>query len=221
MELLDKLPTIPVFFVLLAVLGLGPVAAVVVTSFLKIVVVIHLVKNALGLQEVPPNIAINSLALILTFYIMAPVGMSIAENFEKRGVDFNNLNDPNFLTAMTESINPLREFLYKNSTQRERNFFIQTTAQLWPEERAKNVTEQDLIVLVPAFTIGQLRSAFEIGFLLYLPFVVIDLIISNILLALGMIMVSPIVISVPFKLLLFVMLDGWARLLQGLVLSYQ
>ena len=221
MEALDRLPGLPLYLVLLTVFGLASIAVVVVTSFLKIVVVIHLLKSALGLQEVPPNTAINALALILTIFIMAPVGVGIYNNFSAYDVDLDNLKDPKIVEAAVGSLGPLREFLAKHSSQREREFFMSAAKQIWPDELAAKLQPDDMLILMPSFTTTQLKSAFEVGFMIYLPFIIIDLIVSNILLALGMMMVSPIVISLPFKLLLFVLVDGWTRLLHGLVLSYQ
>jgi type III secretion protein R len=130
---------------------------------------------------------------------------------------------PSFVHALgliKQAAEPFRGFLMKHSGKKERVFFVQAAQKLWPPERAADLQEDDLLVLVPAFTVGELTSAFQIGFLLYLPFVAIDLIISNILLAMGMMMVSPTTISLPFKLLLFVLVDGWGRLIHGLVLTY-
>lgn len=115
---------------------------------------------------------------------------------------------------------PMRAFLIKFSKPEQRAFFLQATQKMWPPEQAEKARDTDFLILLPAFVVGELTSAFEIGFLLYLPFVVIDLIVSNVLLALGMMMVSPSTISLPLKLFLFVMVDGWTRLLHGLVLSY-
>lgn len=181
----------------------------------------HITKNALGLHEVPPGVAINALGLILTIYIMAPVGMQMANTFQAQNPNLDNLRDPQLLIAAEKSVDPLRNFLYKHSSTREREFFVKAAKKIWPPEFYEKLEETNLLVLIPAFTTSQLKSAFEVGFLIYLPFIIIDLIVSNILLALGMIMVSPIIISMPFKLLLFVTVDGWSRLLHGLVLSYQ
>jgi type III secretion protein R len=221
MEVIDKIPGFPVYLIAMIVFSFAGIAAIIATSFLKIVVVIHITKSALGLQEVPPAMAINALALILTLYIMAPVGIQIRDNLARQDIDLENLKDPKIFTAVQESAEPLREFLIKHSNPRERSFFMNSAEKLWPPEQAENISESNLLILIPSFTTTQLKSAFEVGFLIYLPFIVIDLIISNILLALGMIMVSPIMISMPFKLLLFVLVDGWSRLLHGLVLSYQ
>lgn len=221
MEALSNLPGFPLFIIVLLVFSLGSILVIIATSFLKIVVVIHIMKNALGLHEVPPGSAINALALVLTIYIMAPVGMDALEIFNRSSEHVENFKDPKVLLAARESATPLVEFLKKHSLPRERQFFLRSADKLWPPEHAAKLKEDNLLVLLPAFTISQLKSAFEVGFLIYLPFIAIDLIIANILLALGMIMVSPVVISLPFKLLLFVLVDGWSLLLHSLVLSYR
>ena len=115
---------------------------------------------------------------------------------------------------------PLQNFLTRHSSKTERDFFVKTTKKIWPEKYSQDVEESNLLVLIPAFMVSELTIAFQVGFLIYLPFIIIDLIVSNILLSLGMIMVSPIIISLPFKLLLFVLVDGWSRLIHGLLLSY-
>ncbi len=203
---------------LLVAIGLAPYAAVLVTSYTKIVVVISLIRNALGLQSIPPNTVVNGLALILTLYIMYPVMLSSVAVLEK--TDISAVPYAQQKTEIAAAMEPFRKFMLKRASPEERHFFAKTAKQIWPEDEAATVKDDDLFILMPSFTVGELRSAFEIGFLLYLPFVAIDLIISNILLAMGMMMLSPTTISLPFKLLLFVMVDGWGRLLHGLVLSY-
>jgi type III secretion protein R len=210
---------------MVTVLGLAallPFLALLATSFVKIVVVLGLLRQALGLQQVPPNMVINSLAIILSIYVMAPIGMHAAGTLEDRlqGPSGNRRFED--VTAIYQSVStPLRGFLQKHSTGRDRAFFVQSAAKLWPDEQAKGLREDDMLVLIPSFTVRELTSAFQIGFVIYVAFVVIDLIVGNILLALGMQMLSPSVISTPFKLLLFVALDGWQRLVHGLILSYQ
>lgn len=208
----------------LALLALVPLAAVMTTSFLKIAVVLTLVRNALGVQQIPPNMALYGLALILSAYVMGPVIMDINDNLRAAQVTTSSAPAANRLdlvvNAITTGAEPIRGFMMKNSRLEQREFFVRTARTLWGEERARNLRADDLIVLVPAFVLSELTAAFQIGFLLYLPFVIIDLIVSNILLAMGMMMVSPVTISLPLKLFLFVMVDGWTRLIQGLVLSY-
>jgi type III secretion protein R len=204
----------------LTLLALAPFLAILVSSFIKLVVVMQLTRSALGLQQEPPNMTISGIAIILSIYIMAPVAMETHEIFQQQGVEITDIQNPNFTTALSQSTTPLQNFLTKHSSESERNFFVKTTQQIWPAKYAKDVNDRHLLVLIPAFLVSELTLAFQVGFLIYLPFIVIDLIVSNILLSLGMIMVSPVVISLPFKLLLFVMIDGWSRLIHGLLLSY-
>lgn len=206
-------------FIIIAILGLLPFAVILTTSFLKLVIVFNILRSALGVQQVPPTIALNALAIILTFYIMAPVGMTSYYAIKDNAISFDK--PESIVKALEVGKEPFRNFLIKHSMIKERAFFVQTTKDLWPADAAKNVTNEDFLVLIPSFTITELTKAFEIGFLIYLPFIAIDLIISNILLAMGMMMVSPLTISLPFKLFLFVMINGWERLIHGLVLTYQ
>ncbi|MBX2880184.1 MAG: type III secretion system export apparatus subunit SctR [Granulosicoccus sp.] len=200
------------------VLALAPFVAVMVTSFTKIVVVLSLLRNALGTQQIPPNVVLNGLALILTIYVMYPVGQAMMSELEGRGSFLDSADD--LLSAGDAAKEPLREFMLKHSNERQRDFFLSTVKRMVDEEEAATLTSSDFIVVVPAFTISELTTAFQIGFLIFLPFVVIDLVISNILMAMGMMMLSPTTISLPFKLLLFVLVEGWTKLAHGLVLSY-
>lgn len=218
--------------IVLALMTLVPIVIVVSTSFLKIAVVMSLVRNALGVQQIPPNIALYGMALILTAYVMAPVGMRIQDSVmasggmtnsvaKGRGASVNmGLSVDALAHGLKAGAEPMRTFLERNSRYEHRDFFVRTAKRLWGEREAADVKPNDFIVLVPAFVMSELTAAFQVGFLLYLPFVVIDLIVSNILLAMGMMMVSPVTISLPLKLFLFVMVDGWTRLIEGLVLSY-
>jgi len=200
------------------VLALAPFVAVMVTSFTKLVVVLSLLRNALGLQQVPPNVVLNGLALVLSIYVMYPVGTEMAARLQ--GIDNIGGNTKNMIAAADAAKEPLREFLFKHSRPVERAFFMKTAQKtLKPADVAK-LTERDFLVIVPAFTVSELSIAFEIGFLIFLPFLVIDLVISNILMAMGMMMLSPTTVSMPFKLLLFVLLDGWVKLTHGLILTY-
>ena len=213
--------------VILALLALLPLMAVMTTSFLKLAVVFALVRNALGVQQVPPNMALYGLAIILSVYVMGPVVMQVGQELRTVQVSPAQSAPPAagdqvgaVLDAVMRGAEPLRAFMLKNSRPEQRDFFVRTARQLWGETQARDLQQDNLIVLIPAFLVSELTAAFQIGFLLYLPFVIIDLIVSNILLAMGMMMVSPVTISMPLKLFLFVMIDGWTRLIQGLVLSY-
>ena len=217
---MESLPNPIILAAGLTMLGLAPFLAIMVTSFVKIVVVMHLVRSALGLQQEPPNMAISGIAIILSIYIMAPIAMQSHEIYKTHNVNLQDIGNPQLVEALSQSSDPLKKFLGKHSNETERQFFIQTAHKLWPEKYAKEMTNEHLLVLTPSFLVGELTTAFQIGFLLYLPFAIIDLIISNILISMGMIMVSPTTISMPFKLLLFVLIDGWSRLIHGLLLSY-
>ncbi|HHQ4653400.1 TPA: SctR family type III secretion system export apparatus subunit AscR [Aeromonas hydrophila] len=202
----------------LALLALLPFIAVMATSFVKLAVVFSLLRNALGVQQIPPNMAMYGLAIILSIYVMAPVGFATQDYLRQNEVSL--AKSESVEKFLDEGMSPYRAFLKKQINPREHAFFIDSTKQLWPSEYADRLESDSLLILLPAFTVSELSRAFEIGFLIYLPFIAIDLIISNILLAMGMMMVSPMTISLPFKLLLFVLLDGWARLTHGLVISY-
>ena len=204
----------------LTVIGLASFAIMMVTSYVKIVVVTSLLRNALGVQQVPPAMVMNGLAIILTVFIMAPVGSDTLDLLEKQ--QFSTSPTPAELAQAIANVSPpLRSFLVRNTDPTVLNVFMNTAQRIWPKEHTRKLNREDMLVLVPAFTITELTLAFQIAFLLYLPFVAIDLIISNVLLAMGMMMVSPMTISLPFKLLLFVTLDGWLKVSQGLLLSYK
>ncbi|HEY1392781.1 MAG TPA: type III secretion system export apparatus subunit SctR [Methylibium sp.] len=200
------------------VLALAPFVAVMVTSFTKLVVVLSLLRNALGLQQVPPNVVLNGLALVLSIYVMYPVGSAMNARID----GMNNIGNSSktMLQAADAAKEPLRDFLVKHSRPLEREFFLKTAQKALKPEQASVLTDRDFLVVVPAFTVSELSVAFEIGFLIFLPFIVIDLVISNILMAMGMMMLSPTTVSMPFKLLLFVLIDGWVKLTHGLILTY-
>jgi len=215
---MSSMPDPITLIVLLSALALLPFIAVMCTTYVKLVVVLGLVRNALGVQNVPPNMALNGLAIILSVYIMAP---TVRASFDAVRDAKPNISDVTQLASTLETAaEPFRKFLQTQTAPRERKFFLETAYRLWPPEQAASLTENDFFVLIPAFTTSELTEAFKIGFLLFLPFVVIDLVVSNILLAMGMMMVSPMTISLPFKLFLFVVIEGWQRLIEGLVLSY-
>lgn len=202
----------------LTIAALIPFLAVVSTSFIKISVVFLLIRNALGVQQIPPNMALNGLALILSGYIMTPTIVETYDLLSAGRYDFATVEG--LKAAYDAGKGPLTRFLDQHAAEREKIFFLESARNLWPKNLSDGLTPDNIAVVLPAFTVSQLREAFEIGFLLYLPFIAIDLIVSNILLAMGMMMVSPLTISLPFKLFLFVMVDGWSRLILGLVKTY-
>jgi type III secretion protein R len=219
---MDSLPSPVTMIAVIVALGVAPFAALMVTSYTKLVVVLGLLRNALGIQQVPPNVVLNGIALILTIYIMAPVTMDIVDVLQQQHTMISGSMSVDDIVAIGEAIAPpLKKFLVQHTVPAERNFFVRSATSIWSAERAQNVSSDDLMVLVPSFMLSELTRAFQIGFVIYVVFVVIDLIVANVLLALGMQMISPTTISVPFKLLLFVMLDGWSLLVHGLVLSYR
>lgn len=213
----------PLFIVaILTTIGLLPFLALMVSSFTKIVIVLGLLRQALGTQQVPPNMVLNGMAIILSGFIMAPVVSQGWENLDmkNRGAQFGkHFEDmPIVMKAVEE---PLKAFLDKHIQEHYRKFFLRAAKDTWPKEKAVSLARDDMLVMVPSFMVTEVTAAFQIGFVLYLVFIVVDLVIANILLALGMTMTSPTLISIPFKLLLFIALDGWSRLLEALVLTYR
>ncbi|MDR1890777.1 MAG: type III secretion system export apparatus subunit SctR [Puniceicoccales bacterium] len=205
--------------VLLIALSLAPFVILLISSFVKMVIVMNLVRNALGVQQVPPNMVLNGLAIMLSIYVMFPVVNEIGVLSANIKLEFDSLEKIKSVASTLQV--PIQRFLKKHSSEKHKAFFMKTARKLWPLEDAEKLQSDDLLVLIPAFTVTELTEAFQIGFLLYLPFIAVDLIVSNILLALGMMMVSPMTISLPFKLMLFVIVDGWSRLIHGLVLTYR
>jgi type III secretion protein R len=208
--------------VLFVGMSLLPFLAMVATSYLKIVVVISLVRNALGIQSIPPNMVVNALALILSFFVMAPVAEKGWDTFREEAAKNKEAKAIYETQIALKAAEPMREWLVKQTDEKSRAFFVSTAEQLWAKEGEEKalVDPESFYILIPSFCVSELTKAFQIGFLVYLPFIAIDIIISNILLAMGMMMVSPVTISLPFKLLLFVMVNGWTLLIQGLVRGY-
>ncbi len=204
--------------VLMAIIGIMPILVTVITSYCKIVIVLSLIRNALGVQQSPPGMVLAALAMILSFFIMAPVGVQIAQNADN--VQFQNKSIVEIVDEVGEYSKPLKDFLVVNTDVRISKAFVNASKKIWPKAIQDFFATDSYIFVIPSFVISELTKAFQIGFLLYLPFIAIDLIISNILLAMGMMMVSPMTISLPFKLMLFVSLDGWLKLTQGLMYSY-
>ncbi len=205
---------------LILTFGVAPFVAMMATSYTKLVIVFGLLRTALGLQQTPPNMVLNGIAIILSVYIMAPIGMEVTDALRRHPA--GRAGGWNDVVAVAEAARaPVKAFLQKHTQERERQFFLKSASTIWPKERADALQADDFLVMVPSFTLSELTRAFQIGFILYLVFVVVDLIVATVLLALGMSMISPTTISLPFKLLLFVMLDGWTRLIHGLVLSYR
>lgn len=212
--------------ILMAALALAPFVLIMVTSFVKISVVLSILRNALGTQQIPPTQVINGMAIILTIYIMYPVFLQMkdatASLFDQR------TGKPLLSDATTQlakeagekASEPLRQFLIKHTHYKDRLLFYGLAKKMRTPEQQVGLTQDSMLVVVPAFVISELKEAFQIGFLLFIPFIVIDMVVSNILLAMGMQMLSPVTISLPFKLLLFILIDGWYLLARGLVMGY-
>lgn len=207
--------------VALALVSLLPFVFMSVTSFVKISTVLQIVRGAIGAQSVPSSTVIMALAAALTVLSMAPVGQKIAD---RAAPLFAARETPDTVALVEGGIDafrePIRDFLGKNASAREKERFLTVARSARPEADRAGVHSDDLTVLIPAFVVTELSEAFAIGFLLYLPFLVIDLVVANILLALGMQMLSPTQVSLPFKLLLFVGISGWGLLSQALASGY-
>ncbi len=220
-------PPLIVELAILAGLSILPFAIMLLTSFVKIVVVLSLLRNALGVQQSPPNQVLNGIALLMTIYVMYPTGLAMynaAGDYIHQSAPKELFSAPTagyVVNVIDKAKEPLRGFLQRNSIGKHITSFYQLAYKSFPENFRNSLQTNDFIILIPAFITSQLKAAFEIGVLVYLPFFVIDLVTSNILLAMGMMMLSPLTIALPLKLLLLVMVDGWTLLVQGLVLSFR
>jgi type III secretion protein R len=211
-------PNLIGIIIVVATIGLIPLVVVTMTAFLKISVVLFLIRNALGVQQSPPNLVLYGIALILTVYVTTPLIGEVYNTLSSRPLDLQSTDG---LRSTGDAVRaPLQSYLLRFAHQREREFFMQATKSIWSEQAQANLKDDDLVVLIPAFVSSELTRAFEIGFLLYIPFLVIDLVVANVLMAMGMMMVSPTLISIPLKIFLFVAVEGWSRLMHGLILSY-
>ncbi|MCR8697288.1 flagellar type III secretion system pore protein FliP [Campylobacter sp. LMG 7929] len=198
--------------IVLTILALAPTIVFVMTSFLRLVVVFSFLRTALGTQTMPPNTILVTLALILTFFIMEPV----ATKSYNEGIKPYIAEQIGYEEAFAKGVKPFKDFMLKNTREKDLALFY----RIRNLENPKTIDDVPLIVLVPAFMISELKTAFEIGFLLFLPFLVIDMVVSSVLMAMGMMMLPPVMISMPFKLLIFVLVDGWNLLIQNLVKSF-
>lgn len=191
------------------------------------VIVLSLLRNALGVQNSPPNQILNGIALLMSIYVMYPTCLAMynaAGDYVKTSVPEHLISGPTatyMINVANKAKEPMRDFLQRNTLGKHIQSFYQLAYKSFPEDFRKSLKPNDFIVLIPSFITTQLKAAFEIGVLIYLPFFVIDLVVSNILLAMGMMMLSPLTISLPLKLLLIVMVDGWTLIIQGLVLSFR
>lgn len=208
----EKVSVLLEILFLLTVLSLAPAILLTVTSFTRIIIVFHFLRQALGTQQLPPNQILVSLAIFMTFVIMLPVGTQIHEKalqpYMNEEIGFNE--------AVERAQPPLREFLFKHTREKDLSIFYTITGM----ERPKNKEEVPTIMLTAGYVISELKTGFTIGFLIYIPFLILDMVVASILLAMGMMMLPPVMVSMPFKVLLFVMVDGWSLLTGSLVNSF-
>lgn len=194
---------------LLTVLSVAPAILLTVTCFTRIIIVFSFLRHAMGTQQMPPSQVLASLAIFMTFVIMMPVGKEINDTalqpYLAEEIGFND--------ALKRAEKPLRAFLFKHTRERDLSLFFSITKM----ERPANKDEVPTLLLVPAFVISELKTAFQMGFLIFIPFLILDMVVASVLLSMGMMMLPPVMISMPFKLLLFVMVDGWNLLIFSLV----
>ena len=199
-------------FLLMTILSLAPAILIMLTSFTRIVIVLSLLRRALGTMQAPPNQVLIGLALFLTFFIMTPVWHNINQNALQPF-----LNDQiGQQQAFQNAAEPLRKFMFKQTREKDLTLFV----EIAKIERPKDVDDIPISVLIPSFIISEVKTAFQIGLLLYVPFLIIDMVVASVLLSMGMMMLPPIMISLPFKLMLFVLADGWNLLVGSLVRSF-
>ena len=195
----------------MAGLSLLPFVLVSMTSFMRYVIVLSILKTAMGTQQVPPGIVLVGISLLLTIYTMSPV---FGEMYEMAEGPINR-NEAVF-TVLAEASVPLKNFMMRQTRQEDLSYILELAREVPPESPA----DVQIWEVAPAYMISELRTAFEIGFLIFIPFIVLDMVVANILLALGMMMLSPTIISLPFKILIFIAVDGWSLIIHGLIKSF-
>ncbi|TQR41958.1 flagellar biosynthetic protein FliP [Campylobacter sp. MIT 12-8780] len=208
----QQLVTVMNIIIVLTILALAPTIVFVMTSFLRLIVVFSFLRQALGTTTMPPNTILLTFALVLTFFIMEPT----ATKAYNEGVRPYLAEQIGYEEAFDRASRPFKDFMLKNTREKDLALFYRIRNLPNPQ----TINDVPLTIIVPAFVISELKTAFEIGFLIYLPFLVIDMVISSVLMSMGMMMLPPVMISLPFKLLIFVLVDGWNLLVQKLVESY-
>ncbi len=198
---------------ILALLVLAPTLLLMVTSFTRLMIVFSLLRQALGLQQTPPNQIVISLSLILTIFIMEPYAVKSWETGVKPYME----ETIGYELAFERGVKPFKEFMIKNTREKDLALFY----RIKKEENPKNIDDVPLTLLMPAFIVSELKTAFEIGFLIFLPFLVIDIIVASILMSLGMMMLPPVMISLPIKIIFFIVIDGWALIIGNLAQSFK
>jgi flagellar biosynthetic protein FliP len=207
-----KMAVVMQIFLLMTILSLAPAILIMLTSFTRIVIVLSLLRRALGTMQAPPNQVLIGLALFLTFFIMTPVWHNINQNALQPYLD----DQIGQQQAFQNAAEPLRKFMFKQTREKDLALFV----EIAKVERPKDVDDIPISVLIPSFIISEVKTAFQIGLMLYVPFLIIDMVVASVLLSMGMMMLPPIMISLPFKLMLFVLADGWNLLVGSLVRSF-
>ncbi|MBW1680301.1 MAG: flagellar type III secretion system pore protein FliP [Deltaproteobacteria bacterium] len=197
---------------LLTVLSLAPAIVVMMTSFTRLAVVFSLVRHALGTQQMPPNQILVGLALLLTFFLMSPV----YDQINKEALQPYLAEEISQDQAIERALQPIRKFMFRQTRQKDIALFMKVSGK----DRPRNPDDIPTLVLIPSFVISELKTAFQIGFMIYIPFLVIDMVVASVLLSMGMMMLPPFMISLPFKLMLFVLIDGWNLLVGSMVRSF-
>lgn len=199
--------------IILLLLVLAPTLILMVTSFARLIIVFSLLRQAMGLQQTPPNQIIVSLSLILTIFIMEPYAKTSWKNAVKPYMD----KKIGYEVAFKKGLEPFKEFMIKNTREKDLALFY----RIKKEKNPKNINDVPLTLLVPAFIVSELKTAFEIGFLIFLPFLVIDIIVASILMSLGMMMLPPVMISLPIKIIFFIVINGWSLIIGNLAQSFK
>ncbi len=197
---------------LLTVLSVAPAIILTVTCFTRLIIVFSFIRHALGTQQMPPNQVLAALAIFLTVAIMAPIGKEIND----RALQPYLNEEIGYSKALANAEEPMREFMFQHTREKDLSIFYSITEK----DRPENMEEVPTKLLIPAFLISELKTAFQIGFMIYVPFLILDMVVASILLSMGMMMLPPVMISMPFKILLFVMVDGWNLLVGSLVNSF-
>jgi flagellar biosynthesis protein FliP len=197
---------------LMTILSLAPSLIIMTTSYLRIIIVFHFLKSALGTQQMPPSQLLAGVALFVTFFIMAPTWNKVNDEALKPLMD----NKVTVQQAYDKGIEPIRQFMYKNVREEDLELFIGLSNQARPQNR----NDVSTFILIPAFVLSELRAGFIMGFFLFIPFIMVDMIVSSILMSMGMMMMPPMMISLPFKILLFILVDGWNLIIGSLVRSF-
>ena len=207
----DLVKTLQIVF-LLTILTLAPSILVLMTSFTRIVIVLHFLRQALGTQQMPPSQVVVGLSLFLTFFVMSPVIKQInntaLQPYLKKEISQKE--------AFNKALIPLRKFMLKQTRKKDLALFI----SLSQNKKPKNISEVSTLTIIPAFVISELKTAFQMGFLIYIPFLILDMVVASVLLSMGMMMLPPVMVSLPFKLMLFVLADGWNLLVGSLIKSF-